>query len=91
MAGCWLRRLWQRLTSVHRPRDLSEIKDDEVHAEARNAAQRYSSASRLVAIKASRDQKETRRMLDYIREEQLSVRAASSAVDIVERNRRASS
>jgi hypothetical protein len=87
MLVAWLRGLWQRITSVPELEDFKHKSDPDIHAEARNAAQRFSSSSRLVGLRAAKDSRETRQTLEGLRQAQCALDSAKSALEIVERGR----
>jgi hypothetical protein len=61
------------------------LEDPDINADVRNAAQRFSSSARLVALKAARDQKETGLTLEKLKLAQEAISVANDAVKIVER------
>lgn len=72
------------LPEFHRRPDA---KESDVHSEVRNAAQRYSSSSRLVALRASRDQKETSAMLERMKRAQEAIEIATEAIRLSDQER----
>jgi hypothetical protein len=83
----WLRGLWQRKTSVPHLDDFKNQSELDIHAEARNAAQRFSSSSRLVGLRAAKDSRETQETLEGLRLAQAALDSARSALEIVDRGR----
>lgn len=75
------------MTSVPPFHHDSQMKESEIHSDVRNAAQRYSSSSRLVALKATRDQKETGAMLERMRRAQEAIEIATEAIRLAEQER----
>lgn len=63
------------------------MKESEIHSDVRNAAQRYSSSSRLVGLRASHDQKETSLMLERMRRAREAVGIATEAIRLAEQER----
>lgn len=64
-----------------------EMNESEIHSDVRNAAQRYSSSSRLVGLRASRDQKETGAMLERMKRAQEAISIATEAIRLAEQER----
>lgn len=87
MVFTWLRGLWQRITSVPASHGFNHKPEPEIHAEVRNAAQRFSSSSRLVGLKATRDSRETSEMLEGLQRAQQALASARSALEVVDRGR----
>lgn len=83
----WFRGLWQRITSVPSSNDFRDKCEPDVHAQARNAAQRFSSSSRLVGLRAAKDSRETLQTLEGLRHAQAALESARSALEIVDRGR----
>jgi hypothetical protein len=82
-----LRWLLSKLKPLAPFQQNEEDMDPGIHADVRNAAQRFSSSSRLVALKASRDTKETERMLEKLKLAQEAIAVANDAVRLVEKGR----
>ena len=83
----WLRGLWRKVRTVPRFYSVQETPEPDIHAEVRNAAQRFSSSSRLVGLKATKDSRATLEMLAAMRRAQAAIESANSALKIVERGR----
>jgi hypothetical protein len=60
----------------------------DVNSDVRNAAQRFSSSSRLVALRAARDSRETLAMLERLRRAHETLGVANEAVRLAELERR---
>lgn len=82
-----LRWLLDKLRPLVPFRQNEQDMDPGIQADVRNAAQRFSSSARLVALKAAKDTKETGLMLERLKLAQEAIAVANDAVRLVEKGR----